>query len=57
MADSCAGLVEHPTPNDTTLDGRAKKTIGSWVGTIYEALRDGRLYGEVMKHIGKELCG
>lgn len=42
------GLVEHPTPGDVMLDWRAKKTIGSWVGIIYESLRDGRLYEVLM---------
>ncbi|CAN8106526.1 unnamed protein product [Discula destructiva] len=37
------GLVEQPQPGDTELDGRPKKTIGSWVSIVYEAVRDGRL--------------
>ncbi|PMD36868.1 phenylalanine ammonia-lyase [Hyaloscypha variabilis F] len=43
------GLIEHPTPGDEMLDGRPKKTIGSWVGIIYESLRDGRLYDKLME--------
>ncbi|RYP03757.1 hypothetical protein DL764_004932 [Monosporascus ibericus] len=37
------GLVEQPAPGDTELDGRPKRIIGSWVSTLYEAIRDGRL--------------
>ncbi|KAI1497637.1 phenylalanine ammonia-lyase [Biscogniauxia marginata] len=42
------GLVEQPQPGDTELDGRPKKTIGSWVSMIYEAVRDGRLIGRIL---------
>ncbi|KAI1489093.1 phenylalanine ammonia-lyase [Biscogniauxia mediterranea] len=42
------GLVEQPQPGDTELDGRSKKTIGSWVSTIYEAVRDGRLIDHIL---------
>lgn len=48
------GLVEHPTPQDkdnNTLDGRPKKTIGSWISTVHEAVRDGRIHDEVMDFI------
>ncbi|TVY12854.1 Phenylalanine aminomutase (L-beta-phenylalanine forming) [Lachnellula arida] len=38
------GLVEHPTAKSSTINGRAKKSIGSWISIIYEALRDGRLH-------------
>lgn len=31
------------------IDGRPKKTIGSWVSIIYEAVRDGSLYAEVFR--------
>ncbi|KAL4910326.1 hypothetical protein BDW74DRAFT_50846 [Aspergillus multicolor] len=37
------GFIEHPTLDSETLDGRLKKTIGSWIAVIYEALREGRL--------------
>lgn len=49
------GLVEHPTPGDVILDGRPKKTIGSWVGIIYESLRDGRLYDKLMEALAEGL--
>jgi phenylalanine ammonia-lyase len=44
------GLIEHPVAGDkggNKIDGRPKKTIGSWVSTIYESIRDGSLYAEV----------
>jgi phenylalanine ammonia-lyase len=44
------GLVEHPTPDSApSIDGRPKKTIGSWIQMIHESLRDGRLHGKLMK--------
>lgn len=46
------GLIEHPLANDpggNILDGRPKKTIGSWVSMIYEALRNGSLYSKVFE--------
>lgn len=42
------GLVEHPTGQNPTIDGRPKKTIGSWISIIYEAIREGRLMGPLM---------
>ncbi|KAL4812352.1 L-Aspartase-like protein [Aspergillus spinulosporus] len=39
------GFVEHPTTGDETLNGRTKKTIGSWISIIYEAIRESRLMG------------
>ncbi|KIW32044.1 phenylalanine ammonia-lyase [Cladophialophora immunda] len=42
------GHIEDPVKLDS-LDGRPVKTIGSWISVIYGALRDGRLYGAVMK--------
>ncbi|CAM1509751.1 Fc.00g000860.m01.CDS01 [Cosmosporella sp. VM-42] len=39
------GLVEHPTRGPTaSINGRPKKTIGSWVSVIYAAVRDGRIW-------------
>ncbi|PYH96923.1 phenylalanine ammonia-lyase, partial [Aspergillus ellipticus CBS 707.79] len=35
------GFIEQPTPESEQLDGRAKKTVGSWISIIYEALRKG----------------
>ncbi|PWY69112.1 phenylalanine ammonia-lyase [Aspergillus heteromorphus CBS 117.55] len=37
------GFVEHPTPESEELDGRPKRTVGSWISIIYEALRKGEL--------------
>ncbi|RHZ61524.1 aromatic amino acid ammonia-lyase [Aspergillus thermomutatus] len=42
------GFVEHPTAQSDTLDGRSKKTVGSWISIIYEAIRDGRLLDPLM---------
>jgi phenylalanine ammonia-lyase len=36
------GLVDHPLPGKTSSSG--KRTIGSYVSRIYEAIRDGRLF-------------
>lgn len=42
------GLVEQPQPGgDAELDGRPKRTIGSWVSILYEAVRDGRLIDHI----------
>lgn len=52
------GLVEHPSPQDmhnNMLNGRSKKTIGSWVAIIYEAVRDGRIHDEVMSFVDQHL--
>ncbi|RDW90589.1 putative SNF2 family helicase [Aspergillus mulundensis] len=43
------GFIEHPTVGGETLNGRVKKTIGSWIAIIYEALRDGRLMGPLIQ--------
>ncbi|KEQ86793.1 phenylalanine ammonia-lyase [Aureobasidium pullulans EXF-150] len=48
------GLIEHPVANSpcgNMLDGRPKKTIGSWVSKIYEAVRDGSFYSEVLRFL------
>ncbi|KAJ5449759.1 uncharacterized protein N7458_006208 [Penicillium daleae] len=48
------GLVEHPVAGDkqgNVIDGRPKRTIGSWVSIIYEAVRDGSLYAEVFRFL------
>ncbi|KAK5311157.1 hypothetical protein LTR93_011814 [Exophiala xenobiotica] len=37
--------------------GRPKRTIGSWISIIYEAVRDGRLAGEVMRTLENLLRG
>ncbi|CAI7664266.1 unnamed protein product, partial [Penicillium glandicola] len=48
------GLIEHPVAGDkgaNKIDGRPKKTIGSWVSIIYEAVRDGTLYSETFEFL------
>lgn len=42
------GFVEHPTAQNASLNGRDKKTVGSWVSIIYEALRNGKLQAPLM---------
>jgi phenylalanine ammonia-lyase len=39
------GLLEHPTIDSKTpgVPQRPRKTIGSWISIIYEAIRDGRI--------------
>lgn len=41
------GVVEHPTIDEAEpgVPRRARKTIGSWISIIYEAIRDGRIRG------------
>jgi len=51
------GFEEHSTPGNCLLGGRQKKTIGSWIGVIYESLRDGRLYDRLMEALGEGLDG
>ncbi|OIW34307.1 phenylalanine ammonia-lyase [Coniochaeta ligniaria NRRL 30616] len=54
------GLVEHPIaddPDGNVIDGRPKKTIGSWVSMIYEAVRDGSLGDEVCGFLAAEAGG
>ncbi|KAL3467135.1 L-Aspartase-like protein [Aspergillus heterothallicus] len=46
------GFVEHPTIDSETHDGRSKKTIGSWISIIYEAIRDGRLMSPLLQPLG-----
>ena len=44
------GLEDHPTPREPeSKDGARKQTIGSWIGIIYESLRDGRLHEPLMQ--------
>jgi phenylalanine ammonia-lyase len=45
------GFVEHPLPSDGEdggINGRAKKTIGSWISIVYEALRSGDMHQQIM---------
>jgi phenylalanine ammonia-lyase len=50
------GQVEDPVMSDT-IDGRPVKMIGSWISVIYKAIRDGRLFGEVLKSMQEEANG
>ncbi|KAL5003337.1 L-Aspartase-like protein [Aspergillus recurvatus] len=43
------GFIEHPAGGSETLNGRAKKTIGSWISIIYEAIREGRLMSPLIQ--------
>ena len=45
------GFVEHPTAMSDSLHGRDKKTIGSWVSIIYEAVRKGSLVAPLMEEL------
>lgn len=50
------GISEHPSPHDdptASFHGREKKTIGSWISIIYEALRSGKLHGPAMACLGR----
>lgn len=47
------GFVEHPTAQSDTHAGRSKKTVGSWVSIIYEAIQDGRLLDPLMASLQK----
>ncbi|KAE8151155.1 L-Aspartase-like protein [Aspergillus avenaceus] len=51
------GFVEQPTADNDTMDGRAKKTVGSWISIIYEAIRDGRLMAPFMESLTNETGG
>ncbi|KAA8650133.1 aromatic amino acid ammonia-lyase [Aspergillus tanneri] len=43
------GFTEHPSADmPDKINGRAKKTIGSWISIIYEALRDHSLSGVIL---------
>ncbi|KAL4781972.1 phenylalanine ammonia-lyase [Aspergillus varians] len=43
------GLVEHPTAKIGKFEnGQLKRTVGSWISIIYEAIRDGRLVTPLM---------
>ncbi|CBF70237.1 hypothetical protein AN6075.2 [Aspergillus nidulans FGSC A4] len=43
------GFIEHPTVENEILNGRPKKTTGSWISIIYEAIRDSRLMGPLIQ--------
>ncbi|KAK2598184.1 hypothetical protein QQS21_005661 [Conoideocrella luteorostrata] len=42
------GLSEHPTVRHEKVHGRDKKTIGSWISIIYEAIRSGTVIEPLM---------
>lgn len=42
------GFAEHSTAESSTLNDRDKKTIGSWITIIYEAVRSARLHGPII---------
>lgn len=43
------GLIDHPTPTaEFAADGSKKRSIGSWISIIYEALRSGKLHEPLM---------
>ncbi|KAL8753617.1 MAG: hypothetical protein Q9199_004921 [Rusavskia elegans] len=44
------GLEDHPTPQEPmAADGSRKQTIGSWIGIIYESLRNGQMHEPLME--------
>ncbi|KAL8670444.1 MAG: hypothetical protein Q9168_005025 [Polycauliona sp. 1 TL-2023] len=44
------GLEDHPTVQEPlAADGSRKKTIGSWIGVIYESLRSGEMHEPLME--------
>ncbi|KAI5866820.1 phenylalanine ammonia-lyase [Durotheca rogersii] len=49
------GFIEHPTIRCEKLHGRPKKTIGSWISLIHDAIENGSLYHPLMTLIGKGL--
>lgn len=42
------GYVEHPTIKADKLNGRDKKTVGSWISIIHDAIKEGSLYGPLI---------
>ncbi|KAG4262737.1 phenylalanine ammonia-lyase [Fusarium proliferatum] len=51
------GLVEHPG-KDTggKINGREKRTIGSWVSIIYTALNNDQVWGPLGQALGSKTC-
>ncbi|OTB05994.1 hypothetical protein M426DRAFT_21420 [Hypoxylon sp. CI-4A] len=43
------GFVEHPTIKVDSLNGRAKRSVGGWVSIVHDAIKDGSLYGPLLK--------
>ncbi|RYP33158.1 hypothetical protein DL767_004862 [Monosporascus sp. MG133] len=51
------GLAEHPTIQGGTLHGRDKRTIGSWISIIYEAIRTSHIFGPLMEALEANTYG
>jgi phenylalanine ammonia-lyase len=49
------GLNEHPAAKSSSLGGRPKKTIGGWISIIYDAIKDGQMYGPLMSMAQRDL--
>ncbi|KAJ6008234.1 hypothetical protein N7540_012210 [Penicillium herquei] len=47
------GFIEHPTAESATLNGRPKKSVGSWISIIYQALRNGDLHKPLMQWVSE----
>lgn len=48
------GLEDNPSPKEPlSADGRRKQTIGSWIGIIYDSLRNGDLHEPLMECLVK----
>ncbi|KAI1107951.1 phenylalanine ammonia-lyase [Jackrogersella minutella] len=43
------GFVEHPTNKVDSLNGRPKKSVGGWISIVHDAIKDGSLYGPLIK--------
>ncbi|KAJ5746495.1 phenylalanine ammonia-lyase [Penicillium odoratum] len=50
------GFTEHPTVESDQLDGRPKRTVGSWISIIYEALRTGTLQKPLMNWLFENIA-
>ncbi|KAF5631670.1 phenylalanine ammonia-lyase [Fusarium sp. NRRL 25303] len=51
------GLVEHPgRSNGGKINGREKRTIGSWVSIIYTALNNDQVWGPLGQALGSKTC-
>ncbi|KAF5624630.1 phenylalanine ammonia-lyase [Fusarium tjaetaba] len=51
------GLVEHPGRGPgAKINGREKRTIGSWVSIIYTALNNDQVWGPLVDALGSKTC-
>lgn len=48
------GLVEHPTAKNSSVDGRAKRTVSSWISVLYEAIRAGKFQHAVLSVLSED---